>query len=105
MLNKFHQTEITFIILLLFLILLFLCWTIHLIKMAKSVFFPPDVSFLSYQDQVEAFYKALIAVAKSVKDAFFLMFHFLSYQDQVEAFYKAHIAFAKAVKNAPVQVW
>ena len=38
-LNKFHQTEIAFIVLLLLRILLFLCWTIHLIKMAKSVFF------------------------------------------------------------------
>ena len=100
MLNKFHQTEIAFIVLLLLLILLFLCEIIYMMKMAKSVFFSPDVSFLSYQDQV-----AHIAFAKAVKDAFFLMFHFLSYQDQVEAFYKAHIAFAKAVKDAPVQVW
>ena len=69
MLNKFHQTEIAFIVLLLLLILLFLCEIIYMMKMAKSVFFPPDVSFLSYQDQVEAFYKAHIAFAKAVKDA------------------------------------
>ena len=75
MLNKFDQTEIVFIVLLLLLILLFLCEIIHMIKMAESVF-PPDVSFLSYQDQVEAFDKAHIAFSKAVKDAFFLMFHF-----------------------------